>query len=68
MPLGASQPKVTTPEVERTITDVEPTTPDVELTSTGSIASTCTTGSATQSRHWSPETIVLYQKSFEEGY
>jgi len=68
MLLGASQPKVTTPDVELTTTDVEPTTPDMELTSTGSIASTCTTGSATESRHWSPETIVLYQKRFEEGY
>lgn len=66
MPLGASQPKVTTPDVEPTTPDVEPTTPDMELTSTGLIASTCTTGSATESRHWSPETIVLYQKRFEE--
>jgi len=41
---------------------------EAEVGGTGSIASTCTTGSATQSRHWSPETIVLYQKRFEEGY
>ena len=60
--------QLTTPDVELTTPDVEPATPDVELTRTGSILSTCTTESATESRHWSPETIALYQKRFEEGY